>query len=485
MNLYKIFIGCAALALTVTSCDDFLDVRPKSEKVEKDLFGKAQGFEDAIYGVYATLNETTLYGKELTWGVPEILAQNLSCGSAAKEGLSEYKYTDNDELTSTFKNMWVRAYNVIGYANNILKNLEGHSQESLSLYNYYKGEMLGVRAMLHFDMLRLYAPMDMNATGIPYVTEYSFAVKPFRKVGEVYGLIIDDLLEAENLLASEEDKIVYPHDNGNYYAFENYRETHMNLYAVRALLARVYWMKGDMADAATYAEKVINSKKFPLVDETEITDYLTGVLSPKETIFGVYSNNNETAISYLFNMQSYYSYDPYNDASGKTHLLPYKALYELDVDNSSQDFRTTHFRSINNTTAGVRFLKLVDYYAATETDRDQDNLITGITLIHSSEMYLIAAEALLDTDYDKALGYFDTEIASRGLTPLSVRGITLTKDIIYNEYHKELFGEGQFWFNMKRLNKDIISNEETRVIPASDKIYVLPIPADEYDYRNE
>ena len=42
---------CLALLLVaamLTSCDDFLDVRPKSEKVEDELFETADGFESAI-----------------------------------------------------------------------------------------------------------------------------------------------------------------------------------------------------------------------------------------------------------------------------------------------------------------------------------------------------------------------------------------------------------------------------------------------------
>ena len=164
-------------------------------------------------------------------------------------------------------------------------------------------------------------------------------------------------------------------------------------------------------------------------------------------------------------------------------MLPYDAVYRLDVDANAQDFRRTHFEEHSGY---ARFLKLVDYYAARDLSRlSTETLIPGVTLIHTSEMYLIAAEALLETNYDKALLYFDTEIVSRGLTPLSVRGVALTKNIIYNEYCKELFGEGQIWFNMKRLNKDIISNAESRIIPASDKIYVIPIPEEEYEYRDE
>ena len=60
---------------------------------------------------------------------------------------------------------------------------------------------------------------------------------------------------------------------------------------------------------------------------------------------------------------------------------------------------------------------------------------------------------------------------------------TLTADRIANEFHKELYCEGQVWFNMKRRNEDILSNREARVIPASNAIYVVPVPKEEFEYR--
>ena len=104
-------------------------------------------------------------------------------------------------------------------------------------------------------------------------------------------------------------------------------------------------------------------------------------------------------------------------------------------------------------------------------------------MLHVSELYLIAAEALLETDYPKALEYYNAETGSRGLPALKAE-TQLTKDMIFNEYHKEMFGEGQVWYNMKRLNKDIISNLDSKIIPASEDIYVIPIPQDEFNYRN-
>lgn len=68
-----------------------------------------------------------------------------------------------------------------------------------------------------------------------------------------------------------------------------------------------------------------------------------------------------------------------------------------------------------------------------------------------------------------------------GLPPIEEG--TLTLDKISDERYKEFIGEGQSFFNMKRLNLDIktISGE---TVAASDKIYVIDIPEEEYNYRN-
>ena len=485
MKILNIAI-CCILALSMASCDDFLDVRPKAEKLERELFKDAKGFESAIYGVYGTLQKESLYGKDMLWGITEVLAQNLQSGNEMISKLAKYDYESDTDMKSMFAGVWGSAYQTIGYANNILNQLENWSPASLPLYNYYKGEMLGVRALLHFDLLRLFAPIDESKQGIPYVKTYDPVVKPFSTVGEVYSQIIADLIEAEGLLKEQESLIVYPRNDANYHRFLNYQETHFNLYVVRALLARVYWMKSqgkageDLKKAGEYAESVIKSGKFPLVDRTEIKDYLAGTISPKETIFGIYSTSyQKTAETYLYNFNTYASFNPYKESSYDS----YTKVYKKNVPAQSQDYRLDgHFTSSNEI---VKCLKLVDVYAIeNKVPVHRQNLITGVTLMHTSEMYLIAAEALLNTNKDLALKYFDDEISSRGLSKLSQQDVTLTSEIIYNEYHKELYGEGQVWFNLKRLNRTIKSNAESRDIPGNDKIYVLPIPEEEFEYRN-
>ena len=155
-------------------------------------------------------------------------------------------------------------------------------------------------------------------------------------------------------------------------------------------------------------------------------------------------------------------------------------MFDKDVEAGSQDFRRNQFKEF---IGYAKFLKLVDYYTIeNNVPSTRKDMIPGVTVIHSSEMYLIAAEALIETDYNKALEYFNSEITSRGLPRLKDH-VTLTKEMIFNEYHKEFFGEGQMWYNMKRLNQDIVSNAENRIIKGSDKVYVIPVPKEEFEYR--
>ena len=134
----KIFL-LSACTLLLTACDNFLDVRPKAEKLERELFVNARGFEDAIYGVYGGLQSKELYGMNLTWGINEVLAQNLYCGSISGVALGKYNYTEDSGVRTMFKDTWTSAYQVIGSANNILDQLQSWNTTTLTLYNYYKG----------------------------------------------------------------------------------------------------------------------------------------------------------------------------------------------------------------------------------------------------------------------------------------------------------------------------------------------------------
>ena len=110
------------------------------------------------------------------------------------------------------------------------------------------------------------------------------------------------------------------------------------------------------------------------------------------------------------------------------------------------------------------------------------DLILGINLIRLPEMYYIMAECLLDSDNKKAAEYYDAMRQHRGLEPLAANR-SLTIDLINLERYKEYFGEGVMFFNNKRQNLPLTSADGKTSYPASNNIYVIPIPDSEYANR--
>ena len=105
----------------------------------------------------------------------------------------------------------------------------------------------------------------------------------------MFELIVADLTEAEKYLAADEELVTATRNNASD-GFTSCRITHLNLYAVQALLARAYWTMGKLDLAEDYAEKVIDSGKFPLMTTAEAWNAVeTGTLNMQETVFGLYS----------------------------------------------------------------------------------------------------------------------------------------------------------------------------------------------------
>lgn len=463
-----------AVAMTVvTSCDDFLDITPDGQVKRDEMLSTAEGIEEALYGAYSQLRSTTLYGQELSYSYIEVMAQTMDCyGNEAVTALGTYDYKYST-VESMFEAVWTEMYKNISNVNSILNSslIEGASSYPFTIY---KGEALALRAFMHFDLMRLYAEqitLNPEADGIPYATEFSLNTPDFESLAKNYEHVIADLTEAERLLADEDDY-------KNTSLFMNDRQIHLNLHAVRALLARVYLTMGDKEQAYVYAKKVIDESGFELNAKTDIVGDLAGVLSRKETLFGVYFSGFYTNVSAkLQQTSSYYSLDPRDDI--------------MDIYNESADgldFRVNaYFSSVElGGSERVRLSKLTDIYELQGiTSSRPSDLILGINMIRLPEMYYICAEALLDTDYETARDYFDAVLESRGLQPLKNRtdGTQLTQELINLDRYKEFIGEGQTFFNMKRQNLSIKSADGTTTFQPSNDIYVVPVPDVEHEHR--
>ena len=474
---YKTFfiktVMAVGITIAATSCEGFLDITPDGQVKRDEMLATNEGVEDALYGVYAKLRNTTLYGQEMYFSSLEIMSQTLYCyGNTGVTALGQYDY-NNTTVKNVFAMIWNDMYNNISNVNSVLN---APLVDGANAYpaNIYKGEALALRAMMHFDLMRLFAEqitVNPNAKGIPYATEFSLKTPDFETLAENYNHVLADLQEAERLLADEGE-----YENTT--SFMADRQIHLNLHAVRALMARVFLTKGDKEKALEYAEKVIAQSGRQLKTKTEVINDVAGVLSKKECLFGVYFSGFYTQVSAKLQQTiSYSSLDLRGD---------FMEMYENGV--SGLDFRTTaYFTSVDmGGTAKYRLSKFTDIYdLQNNASARPADLIQGINMIRLPEMCYIAAECLLDKDYPKALDYFNEVVTNRGLDALSGDGEeTLTQEVINTERYKEMIGEGQTFFNMKRLNLSIPSYDNSVTYRPEDGIYVVPIPDSEYENRN-
>lgn len=98
----------------LSSCKKWLEVEPESEIAAPILFSTESGFMEAINGVYNRSTESDLYGKELTFGTTEVLAQNFSMREDGQDyrQTSLYNYKHGEFIKRKDK-IWAGLYNAI------------------------------------------------------------------------------------------------------------------------------------------------------------------------------------------------------------------------------------------------------------------------------------------------------------------------------------------------------------------------------------
>ncbi len=465
----------AAVCISAGSCSNFLNVNPKGEVFDDDMFSDDEGYQDALYGIYSELGtgENLYAGNFLT--MAETMSWNFASTHYKLGNLSICDWTSNGP-TSIRKDTWTAAYKAINHLNNIILHTEEKNKDVKHL-DMYRGEALALRALIHFDLLRYFgppawAPESAKEQTIPYVTTYSFSVTRYFTYDEVYNRVLQDLNEAENLL-SEDNEYVTAARTNSATGFFDARITHMNLYAVQALIARVYWSRGDMAKAAEYAQKVIDSKKFTFRPLSAFIQADNGTLDLNETIFGLYSESQGT-MKNLYALGS----DGAGNASA-TLAADALTLYESEASSSRGDYRISAWFD----TADNKCKKMVNRSFYDGNSSYSGNSILGFSILRIPEMYFIMAEYYMDSDPEKAAEYFDAVTTTRGLDKLEDSGTTLTKDRLFNERRKEFYGEGFTWHEMKREKKDIVTTYAGTLDGSDYTHYTIPRPESEDNAR--
>lgn len=471
----KYIIALFIIAASSFSCKKFLDVQPKSRIKEDLLFEKETGFMDALSGIYTLMARRDLYGDKLTMSFLDLLAQRYK--SVAKTSpywdAVNYNYESNLSglpVKNTIRTIWLSAYTGIANANNIL----GRIEERKSIfkgdnYNLVKGEALGLRAFLHFDLLRMFGPVmatDPTAKSIPYRTMLNRESQPLLPANEVMKLIINDLLQAEELLKN--DPIVSGAANDYNDFSQANRKYRMNYLAVQAALARVYQYNNQPAEAYAYAKKVIASGKFTFVTSEDVSN--AGAC--RDRIF----RNEQLFVLQITNMKGYT--DAYFNTVPTTYendvLNNDDAVINALFENSSTDYRRQYLWQ--STSGKLLHAKYLQFESSPGACSWLKNLVP---VERVSEMYYIAAEC--SPDLNESIDLMNEVLSHRGLDPLiGISSKTALQQAITKEYQKEFFSEGQLFYYYKRNRFTTIPGS---AVVADNKVYVLPVPEDELIFQ--
>lgn len=462
----KILTGILICSLGITACSDWLNVEPKTTVKEKELFSREIGFKEALTGIYIQMGASGLYGRNLSYGFLDILGQCYQ----PKDGSGNFYYQNkayyefpSDKTESATNAVWAGMYGVIANVNNLLYWID-RKKDVFTTDGYYeiiKGEALGLRAFLHFDLLRMFGPVyKQNPDGLSICYRSSFD-RNSRKIlpaSAVVDSVLMDLHAAEEMLTGKDplnfnfpktinDEMGYSGDG-----FLTMRHKRMNLFAVKALLARVNMWVNNKSEAAKYASDVVGSGYFELISDNSVDRIFSS-----ELLFSLYIDAFDQQVKNDFSWR------------GVWYIFEAEFLneyFDVRVDGSN-DIRYREGTGFIHDASG----QFVQKY---NQEGLWNSLENTVPLIRLPEMYYILAECTKEDE--EAADYLNKVREARGIEAVSF-GNESKEEALEKEYRKEFYAEGQLFFFYKRWFKPTFLHCPVREMKENN--YQFSIPDDE------
>ncbi|MHC1730699.1 MAG: RagB/SusD family nutrient uptake outer membrane protein [Bacteroidales bacterium] len=475
MKKITIIITVLGLML-ITSCEDFLDVRPSSSAASETSITNASDAKVAMNGIMRKMTSSLYYGRNF------VIYGDAKGGDFAVRSQGrglDYYYSFNHSATSgSGSGFWEQIYNCILQTNNLIMNIEKLESEGkgTAALSDYKAQAMTARALMYFDLVRLYGKpynMDKTAFGVPLVLEpLDASAQPTRaSVEDVFIQILKDLADAAPLLSK--NKV-----NG-----------YINYYANKAIEARVHLFMDNFTASLAAAEEIINSGKYSLYSNTAwVGSWATPYGSESVFELAIFPAEGDLTTGSL----GYYLLR-LNKVTGASGWFMASDYWIARMGEDPTDIRWGIMDADESSTTRLgSSLKYVGG-AAMAGDKASRSAV-NVKVVRLSEMYLLAAEAALrlpTPDRVKAANYLN-QIRKRSpaLTPADETTVTL--DMIIDEKSKEFFAEGLRYFDMLRLNRTIEFNDEfispavvithrTKTIDRTFFKTILPISQEEMD----
>lgn len=486
----KYIVIALAAVLSLSACQDFLVKEPIMSQSTELTLSTFNGLDKSVAGAYGILADGAWYGAFFVLN-SEMRAGNamIPINTEFTSGRMTVPYTMNYSESST-EGLWGYAYYLISAVNNVLNVIDTKGSEFLSVdveqqdLDNLKAEALALRALAHFDALRLYGFIGKEGTtvegedptqfGVPIITEpQTPTMMPARAtVAEVFTQVIADLTAAEGLMA----------DNYKRAGVADAKAA-INKSAIQALLARVYLYNKDYDNAITYATKLIGNPAYKLWTATEYPEVWGAATGGSEVIFEVYGKQANDYDEYWEGPSHMTNPGGYADCAATDDLVN---LFEAGDVRGSKGIRGTDDGKVLFCTdadgASGGQLWTMKYYGKGEGNVTSTPDVNNVIVLRLSEMYLIRAEAYARSNNNAgALADVNAIRANRGASALGAVGA----DLVLKERRLELNFEGHYWFDLARTGGSVSFNAtnltEPRNIPSDSKYWALPIPKSQID----
>ncbi len=464
------YIYLACLALLLNACDDFLDTKASTEMPTDGAISSIVDAQSAINGCYDIMQQPAYYNQYyLIYG--DIRGDDIQSDAAGQASYYLYVF-DHYRLnaaSSGFGLMWFYPLQLIRNASRIIEAIDNGSVKdgSEAARNQIKGHAIALRAMAHFDLVKVFGyPYKKNngaSWGAPVIDHVLKDDElPIRNtVAETYDFIIRELERAIPMMST---------------AKSNYNQ--LNAYGARALLARAYLYCEQNAKAYDTASL--------LVEELKGND-----------LYALYSNGNY-AKAFVYNSNDT-NFDPESllevfntptdnpGRNGLSYMCSPNGYSENMVTWSYADFLWGDENDVRHAVIGYygNGAPYLNKYPGADGQAAFDN---NYPLIRLSEVYLIAAEAAVKGggSLTNGLTYLNV-IVQRGNPENEVGDTDYTLDRVLDERRKEFIGEGHRYFDLLRNGITFSRSGGYHYKAATGydidwdfQLCVLPIPLDQF-----
>lgn len=454
-KIYSNISWLIAMAVIITSCDSFLEEKPKTFLNPDSYYQNEKQALAAVNGIYTFVDD--IMDSDIEPGSHSFIFLEFMHGygermrGSGTQDLAQANsllIADNNSYVQRF---WETAYRAIENCNSIIEGIEGMAEGTISegKRNQYLGETYFLRGYFYFNLVRLYGSVPLKLTSTKDLSNIAIELS---SIDDVYTQIDSDMTKAGELM----ENLDWTNSSGRVT-----KGTVKSMHAkVLLTMAGYPLQKGTEYYNKAYnmAKQVYKSGKFYLFDSYE---ELRTVENAGEIIWSIQREADNAGNPLHAALLPYPEPDKvisvsaaYGGALTVTQMF-FDTYLEGDMRKEERVFYYAQQEALDGSglvDLGRPYIyKYWDQNAA-ETGKSGSDF----TLLRYADVLLMMAEAKAQADggttndADAIEAYYSVR---KRAFPLEAKSTSITADKVLQERFWELAFENQTWYDMVRTRK--------------------------------